>query len=86
MSYFCPTNLDPSPSLVSQGIPPQGLATVENEELKSFISYCICPDPNKRPEARQLLKHPFFDCIRQSAGGLASHKSGRYCFRQLQMW
>lgn len=29
------------------------------------MQLCIQPDPSLRPEARQLLKHPFFDCIRE---------------------
>ena len=46
------------------------------DELQSFVSICICQNPALRPEARQLLKHPFFDCVRLSAGGMANAKSG----------
>lgn len=49
---------------VTAGIPPQALERVANEELKAFITTCTCPDPAKRPESRQLLKHSFFDIIR----------------------
>ena len=54
---------------VTSGMPPAGLDKVSCEELKTFISTCICHDPSKRPEARQLLKHPFFDCMRCVGGG-----------------
>ncbi|GIL91129.1 hypothetical protein Vretimale_9576 [Volvox reticuliferus] len=56
---------------VTQGIHPSGLAKVQNTELREFIELCIQHDPNQRPEARQLLKHPFFESIRAqlSCGG-----------------
>ncbi|GIL65885.1 hypothetical protein Vafri_19522 [Volvox africanus] len=56
---------------VTQGIHPSGLAKVQNTELRAFIELCIQHDPNQRPEARQLLKHPFFESIRAqlSCGG-----------------
>lgn len=47
-----------------QGIAPQGLQKIQDEELKAFVMMCINHDADERPEARQLLKHPFFDCIR----------------------
>ena len=62
-----------------QGIPPQALDKVSSEELKAFIMLCITHDADKRPEARQLLKHPFFDCVRMSP----SHKSGNKGDRNL---
>jgi hypothetical protein len=34
-------------------------------QLKEFIMLTIDPDPTKRPEARQLLVHPFFEDVRQ---------------------
>lgn len=49
---------------VTQGIHPAGLDKVCNQELKDFIIMCIGHDPQERPEARQLLKHSFFDSIR----------------------
>mmetsp|Transcript_6314 Transcript_6314/g.13917 ORF Transcript_6314/g.13917 Transcript_6314/m.13917 type:complete len:717 (+) Transcript_6314:224-2374(+) len=61
---------------VTSGVPPAGLERVTDEEVKAFISTCICQDPTQRPESRQLLKHPFFDCIRQSGGGLHSSLKG----------
>ncbi|GAX78792.1 hypothetical protein CEUSTIGMA_g6229.t1 [Chlamydomonas eustigma] len=60
---------------VTSGVPPQALAKVDCEEMRNFISTCICPDPDQRPEARQLLKHTFFDCMR-SSGGSVNSKSG----------
>ncbi|GLC59589.1 hypothetical protein PLESTB_001503500 [Pleodorina starrii] len=56
---------------VTQGIHPGGLGKVQNTELREFIELCIQHDPNQRPEARQLLKHPFFESIRAqlSCGG-----------------
>eukprot|EP00798_Chlamydomonas_sp_ICE-L_P030373 gene30373-35379_t len=53
---------------VTQGIPPAGLEKVVDDEFRTFISMCITHDHESRPEARQLLKHPFFDFVR-SAGG-----------------
>ncbi|KXZ55201.1 hypothetical protein GPECTOR_3g345 [Gonium pectorale] len=52
---------------VTQGIHPGGLSKVQNQELREFIEVCIQHDPNQRPEARQLLKHPFFESIREAA-------------------
>ncbi|KAG2444928.1 hypothetical protein HXX76_001664 [Chlamydomonas incerta] len=56
---------------VTQGIHPGGLSKVEGQNLREFIQVCIQHDPNQRPEARQLLKHPFFESIRAqlSCGG-----------------
>lgn len=45
---------------VSKGVPPAGLAKVVNPALRDFITLTIDPDPKRRPEARQLLVHPFF--------------------------
>lgn len=49
---------------VTQGILPAGLTKVSNKELCEFIEMCIVHDPDKRPEARQLLKHSFFEGVR----------------------
>lgn len=43
---------------------PSGLSKVENPALREFIELCIRHDPEQRPEARQLLKNPFFETIR----------------------
>jgi serine/threonine protein kinase len=48
----------------SQGAPPAGLEAVQNQELRQFIELCIQHDAEARPEARQLLKSPFFESIR----------------------
>ncbi|KAG1675166.1 hypothetical protein FOA52_003389 [Chlamydomonas sp. UWO 241] len=54
---------------VTAGIPPQGLERVSCDELRNFIIECISHDAAQRPEARQLLKHPFFACMREGGGG-----------------
>lgn len=46
-----------------QGIKPAALQQVTGE-LREMIELCIAHDPTRRPEARQLVKHPFFDSIR----------------------
>lgn len=49
-----------------QGVPPAGLAKVQDPQLQEFITTCIQHDPAARPEARKLLTHTFFDSIRTS--------------------
>mmetsp|Transcript_12386 Transcript_12386/g.33788 ORF Transcript_12386/g.33788 Transcript_12386/m.33788 type:complete len:565 (+) Transcript_12386:69-1763(+) len=49
---------------VTQGIPPMGVEKIQDIELREFVELCIRHDPEQRPEARQLLKHPFFDAVR----------------------
>lgn len=51
---------------VSQGVFPASIQKIRNEELRKFIELCIAYEPFERPEARKLLKHPFFDGIRKS--------------------
>jgi len=53
---------------VVSGIPPKGLEKVTCKELHDFIMLCITHDPIARPEARKLLKHPFFEEVRSCAG------------------
>ena len=48
---------------------PQALLRVQSEELRKLIELCIAHDANERPEARQLLKHPFFEAMRSTGGG-----------------
>ncbi|KAI8467307.1 MAG: WNK protein kinase, partial [Monoraphidium minutum] len=57
---------------VTQGIHPVGLDKVAHQELQDFIKLCIGHNSDARPEARQLLKHPFFDSIR--AGKAAAER------------
>ena len=71
LAAYAASNILPLP----QGIPPLALGKAP-EELQAFVSLCICHNPALRPEARQLLKHPFFDCVRLTSGGMASAKSG----------
>lgn len=59
---------------VTQGIQPAGLTKVKDQELRDFIMLCIQHNPRSRPEARQLLKHPFFRSIRDSLPCNASTK------------
>lgn len=47
-----------------QGVRPAGLQKVPTLELAEFINVCI-GSRESRPRARQLLKHPYFDSIRQ---------------------
>eukprot|EP01026_Neomeris_dumetosa_P038708 TRINITY_DN3157_c0_g1_i1.p3 TRINITY_DN3157_c0_g1~~TRINITY_DN3157_c0_g1_i1.p3 ORF type:complete len:498 (+),score=58.07 TRINITY_DN3157_c0_g1_i1:120-1496(+) len=53
---------------VSNAIPPEGLNLIQDKELKDFIQLCICYNADFRPEARQLLKHSFFDELRSGSG------------------
>jgi serine/threonine protein kinase len=47
-----------------QGIRPAGLEKVPTQELAHFIHTCIESNRHRRPGARQLLKHPYFNTIR----------------------
>lgn len=48
---------------VVEGIPPQALHRVSDAETRRFIELCICPDPEKRPSAKELAKHKYFDSL-----------------------
>jgi WNK lysine deficient protein kinase len=50
---------------VSLGVRPAGLQSVACRELGEFINTCIAPRES-RPRSRQLLKHPYFDSLRQT--------------------
>lgn len=52
---------------------PESLNKVRTKELNEFIVLCIAHDPKERPEARKLLKHPFFDRIRREMEPKRSH-------------
>ena len=54
---------------VVQGVRPASLQRVSSQDLAEFISRCIAPI-QERPHARQLLKHPYFDSVRQNVGAL----------------
>jgi serine/threonine protein kinase len=43
-----------------EGILPDALFKLKNENVKNIIQQCIQFDPNKRPTAKELLLHPFF--------------------------
>eukprot|EP01025_Chloroclados_australasicus_P065572 TRINITY_DN8934_c0_g1_i4.p1 TRINITY_DN8934_c0_g1~~TRINITY_DN8934_c0_g1_i4.p1 ORF type:complete len:483 (-),score=61.89 TRINITY_DN8934_c0_g1_i4:2013-3461(-) len=49
---------------VTQGIHPEAMQKVQDQELRRFIELCICHNPQFRPEARELLKNSFFDEIK----------------------
>ena len=49
-----------------QGVRPAALQKVSSSELAEFIAVCIQPKA-ERPRARQLLKAPYFDSIREKA-------------------
>lgn len=55
-----------------QGTPPAGLSSVQNPELANFIRECIAPRP-RRPKSRHLLKHPYFESIRQEKAALKAN-------------
>ncbi|GFR50549.1 hypothetical protein Agub_g12823 [Astrephomene gubernaculifera] len=61
---------------VTLGIPPASLARVSSPELRDFISLCIAHNPADRPSARELLKHPYLEIVRQAAGGSSSNGGG----------
>ena len=50
-----------------QGVRPAALQKVRSQELAEFIAVCIGPR-QERPKARQLLKAPYFDSIRERCG------------------
>jgi WNK lysine deficient protein kinase len=56
---------------VTLGVRPAGLQAIACRRLAEFVNTCIAPR-DSRPRARQLLKHPYFDSIRQT---LAPSKS-----------
>lgn len=51
-------------AILLQGVRPAGLQKVPTLELAEFINVCI-GSRESRPRARQLLKHSYFDSIRQ---------------------
>lgn len=50
---------------VTLGVYPGALAKVEDAETREFIELCINHYHERRPTARQLVKNPFFDDVRQ---------------------
>jgi len=51
--------------LPPQGVKPLSLQRVQDEGLRRLVQLCTSYDPKDRPEARVLLKHPFFENLRQ---------------------
>lgn len=49
---------------VTHGVYPAALSRIEETEVRDFIELCISHDHMQRPAARELLKHPFFDTVR----------------------
>lgn len=62
---------------VTLGVYPAALSRIEETEVRDFIELCISHDHMRRPSARELIKHPFFDSIRneQELGCSPSHDS-----------
>lgn len=52
---------------VSMGIYPQALMKIEDDETRGFIELCIDFHHERRPYARELLKHSFFNDVRPAA-------------------
>jgi serine/threonine protein kinase len=52
-----------------QGKYPEGLKAVEDDEVREFIQLCISHTPDARPDTRRLLKHSFFEEIRNAPPG-----------------
>ena len=50
---------------ILQGVKPQGLQRIHDDGLRQLVQLCLSFDPNDRPEARVLLKHPFFVHLRK---------------------
>lgn len=50
---------------VSQGIPPQSLGQVKDPETRAFIELCINKSPDKRPSAKELSEHPYFENVKR---------------------
>ncbi len=69
------STLSPPALAAHQGAPPAGLEAVQNQELRQFIELCIQHDAEARPEARQLLKSPFFESIRNGRLSCPGFKS-----------
>jgi len=49
---------------VTEGVPPQALEKIEDQDTRNFIEMCIRYEHKTRPSARQLVKHKFFDSVR----------------------
>lgn len=64
---------------VVQGVKPQALQRVMSEQLRAVIELCIAHDPKQRPEARDLLKHPFFAQLRNVSRKLAAWAVAMNC-------
>ncbi|CAD7698966.1 unnamed protein product [Ostreobium quekettii] len=54
---------------VTLGVYPAALQRIEDAETRSFIELCIDHYHERRPAARQLIKHSFFDDVRPERPG-----------------
>lgn len=60
---------------VTQGIQPRALERVTDLETRQFIELCINHDHGRRPSARQLVKHKFFDSLQHKPANLAAPRA-----------
>merc|ERR1712137_989045 len=59
--------------IVSKGLPPPRNVAFMSEDFKDFVNQCTIVDPEKRPGATELLKHPFLTKkANRGMGGLAA--------------
>ena len=68
---------------VTNGVKPEALERVDNQELRAFIDLCLEADQNVRPTVRQLLTNDFFssldaegDSDSEGGDGLGRDKAG----------
>jgi len=59
--------------IVSKGLPPPRNVAFMSEDFKDFVNQCTIVDPEQRPSATELLKHPFLTKkANRGMGGLAA--------------
>lgn len=51
-------------SRASSGVLPASLSKVQDPETKLLINLCLNQSPEKRPSAKQLVEHPYFESVR----------------------
>lgn len=81
---FCEAHQCCAADMLHQGIPPASLAKVSSQSLRDFITLCINSCPEKRPQALQLLKHEFFNCLKPGAPCRPRAGTSRHCILSVQ--